>query len=205
MIAITVSTNYSDLIPFIISANERFFTHWYWVTDANDQLTIDAIPKNNRHSILYWDFKNNGRRFDKGGALKFAQQHAYKQFPEDWYLILDSDIALYPNFNVNTDLLDPEKLYGISHRLAFYSKRAYETNQPDQIIPGLGHPIGFFQLYKKKFLYADSDSAGGVDSDFTILWSKTGQTEMLKDYPSCRHLGRTDHWTGRIPGSDFII
>jgi hypothetical protein len=200
MIAITVSTNYSDLVPFVLEANERFFKHWYWITDINDNLTIEAIPKTDKHTVLYYDFQNNGRTFDKGGALKLAQGKAYGKFPEDWYLILDSDIALYPNFNINTDELDPTKLYGIPSRLAFYSRESFDADIPDERIwTGLA---GFFQLYKEKIFYPDSNDAGGVDNLFTDNWLKNAKTEILKNI-TCRHLGSTNHWYGRVLGSDF--
>jgi hypothetical protein len=99
MAAITVSTNYSDILPYTLEANRKFLKNWIFVTDVNDTKTIEILKKEPTVTILYWDFQNGGRSFDKGGAVRHAQKYLYSNFPNDWYLIIDSDICLSPNFS----------------------------------------------------------------------------------------------------------
>ena len=210
LVALTVSTNYSDLVPIVIESNEQYFKHWYWVTNINDTATIDTIPKTNKHTVLYWDFKNNGKLFDKGGGMKQIQMQAYQDYPNDWYLVIDSDIALTANFTINTNELDTNKLYGLEERRCFYSKQAFDAGQSDFIIRD-PRPWGFFQLYKKHCFYKSSYYAGGCDDDFLCHFG--GDTrELQKNYIEilpmhCRHLGKVyqdQNWRGfRVPGSDF--
>ena len=209
MIAITVSTNYQDLIPIILESNERHFKHWYWITDQNDQETIDAIPKTSNHTILYWDFNNNNRPFDKGGAVRMAQELAYKEYPDEWYLLIDSDIALYPDFSVNTDELDITKIHGAGYRYCFYSKENFDNDQID-FDHGKQHvPWGYFQLYKAHNLYVNTYDASQCDDRFLQLYGDTHEIRMqnfvILENVKCRHLGKNNtHWQGkRVPGIDF--
>jgi hypothetical protein len=212
VVALTVSTNYSDLVPIVIESNEKYFKHWYWVTSIDDTATINAIPKTSKHTVLYWDFKNNGKLFDKGGGMKQIQTQAYQHYPDDWYLIIDSDIALQPNFTINTAELDPNKLYGLEERQCFYSKKTFDANQPDFIMRDMW-PWGFFQLYKKHYFYESSYYAGGPDDNFLHHFGgntrelQKNHVQVLPTY--CRHLGKVyqdQNWRGfRVPGSDFTI
>jgi hypothetical protein len=43
MIAITVSTNYHDLLKIIIPQNYKFFDKWYIITCIDDMDTIAVI------------------------------------------------------------------------------------------------------------------------------------------------------------------
>ena len=208
MIAITVSTNFSDLVPIIINANERFFKHWYWVTDPNDQATIDLIPKNDKHTILYWDFRNRGVAFDKGGALRLAQATAFKEYPDEWYLGIDSDIALYPDFFVDTSKLDPTKLYGAAYRHHFYTKNNFDNGLVDDYETNTW-PWGFFQLYKVKNYYTNSYDCSLCDDRFISCWGNTHeireQNVVLLENVICRHMGKKNqHWQGRRRGPDGV-
>jgi len=43
LIAITVSTNYDDILSVVIHQNQRFFQTWYIITHPTDYATIDVV------------------------------------------------------------------------------------------------------------------------------------------------------------------
>jgi hypothetical protein len=207
MIAITVSTNYSDLLPFILNANSEFFKKWIFVTSPNDQATIDILSKNPNVIILFWDFQNSGYKFDKGGAVKLAQEYTYEHFPDEWYLLLDSDICLpfYFAFLINNlnelGSVDQEAVYGCAVRREYSKSSDYKksVNYKETREPWV---IGFFQLYRKKVFYSPSNDASQCDLDFLKHFSKHF---FINDFV-CNHLGSPyTNWQGREINSDFII
>jgi hypothetical protein len=69
IIAITVSTNYSDLLYHALKSNHKYFKHWIFVTDQNDKDTIELlnqydeeIEEKEPEIILY---KNNKEYLNK--------------------------------------------------------------------------------------------------------------------------------------------
>jgi len=204
MIAITVTTNYADILPFVLESNKGIFDHWFFVTDANDSATINLLKDHPNSTTLFWDFKNQGRAFDKGGAIKHAQSLAYKMYPDQWYLIIDSDICLSHNFNIDVAALDPNCLYGSSIRKDFYSASDFvadENYHQHSVQETRAH--GYFQLYKKKVFYQASRGADKCDDEFYMMF---GPNMHMLDTFECRHLGRSGvHWNGRMTTSDFML
>jgi hypothetical protein len=199
MIGITVSTNYSDILPFILEENLKYFDKWIFITSNDDYATIDLLKDNPKIVILYWNFNNDGALFDKGGAIKLGQEYAYTNYPDDWYLIIDSDICLPNNFYITTSSLNTDCIYGITERLDF-SKLSDFKNKTNYRIYNLGAGVGFFQLYKQHRTYNQSNSAGGCDNDFKALFKTVVAIPFV-----CYHLGAPGNWNGRTTGSDFII
>ena len=78
MIAITVSTNYHDILKLVLAADKQFFDRWIFVTDVNDIQTIDVLTKHDV-IVLYHDFKNGGRVFDKGGAVAMVGSRSHSR------------------------------------------------------------------------------------------------------------------------------
>lgn len=204
VIALTVSTNYSDLLPYVIRQNIGFFKKWIFVTDKNDTATINYLSQYSNVMILYWDFKNAGRSFDKGGAICAAQRVAYDLYPDDWYLILDSDICLSRKFrNVvqGKDKLNNKAIYGALRRWDYnklsdylYERNYFEYPWGDQL-------QGYFQLYKQHKFYHASKDAAGCDLEFL---SQFTERSFFSDFV-CHHLGHRGNWTGRTLGVDFEI
>ncbi|SDI03452.1 hypothetical protein SAMN05660652_02736 [Propionivibrio dicarboxylicus] len=203
MIAITVSTNYHDLLRVTVPANLKFFKRWIFITDINDIKTIEFLAQYNV-IVLYWDFKNNGRVFDKGGAIAHAQNFAYKHYPDDWYLLLDSDICLSEEFSTVDGLmtsLDQNAIYGALNRHDYQKYSDYKARQNYFDYPWGNQLQGYFQLYKKKEFYVPSSDASKCDIQF------------LENFPArftidgfiCSHLGRQGNWQGRVAGADFIF
>ena len=210
MIAITVSTNYIDILPFVYERNKGCFKHWVFVTDKNDRETINFLSNKPNVTVLYWDFQNERRHFDKGGAIRHAQYYVYDKFPDDWYLLIDSDIVLpvQDQEKIKKLISDEnqnelsESIYGMGNRYDF-SKMSdllteinYKTYDNQNMVPG------YFQLYKEKFFYSPSLDASRCDWYFTDFFEK----KIFTDF-KCYHLGQSDvHWKGkRKPGIDFLM
>lgn len=204
MIAITVSTNYQDLLPIIYHYNSSYFKHWIFVTERNDRETIDFLSKKENVTILYHDFKNHRNIFDKGGAVRYAQTYAYKAFPDDWYLLIDSDICLTPKFAefkvLALPTLDVNLIYGLSERLDFETLEDLKNHVNYTYYDHKEQIYGYFQLYKDKFFYNTSKDASRCDGEFSSNFS--GRM-LIRGLP-CAHLGNRSHWNGgRVLGSDF--
>ena len=209
MIAITVSTNYSDVLPIVYNYNKGFFKHWVFVTAKDDDATICFLSDKPNVTILYWDFQNHRRLFDKGGAICHAQSYVYEKFPDDWYLLIDSDICLTPLFNKFIEdglkTLDEGLVYGLNDRFDYSSYDDFLLGRNQVCYTGHSKHLyvaGYFQLYKKKYYYSSSRSASSCDIEFTLYFKKG----VLINGLSCAHLGQKSNWDGnRILGSDFIV
>lgn len=205
-VVITISTNYIDLLPIVYAVNNAYFEEWIFVTDEDDIDTINFL-KNINATILFWDFKKNGADFDKGGALRYAQKYVYERFPDSWYLILDSDICLSPGFFhtiANLGSLDPDVLYGSFFRHE-YQKMSDFLNQTKYFLyDRMGFPDGFFQLHKKKVLYAPSNDASICD----VIFANTFRDKKLFTNFTLNHLGWQGplrNHKGRMVGVDFLL
>jgi hypothetical protein len=206
IIGITVSTKYSDILPYVIKANKKFLKHWIFITDKNDKKTINILKKYKTITILYFDFQEDDRIFNKGGGIRLGQEFAYKHFPDDWYLILDSDICLEKNFkkyiNCYAPVLDPKTIYGCKKRRDFHTYKDYKY-KINFIKAGVGYTLpGFFQFYKRRIFYQSSNDASTCDMQFlTRFKSRIYLNEII-----CYHLGKGSiHWEGRKTTSDFKI
>jgi hypothetical protein len=183
LIGICVSYNYYDTIQFMLPVNYLHFDKIYIITQDNDRQTIDFCYKYENVQILYYNFSSNNCKFDKYGALNYAQDIVYKNHPNSWYLIIDSDIILPNNFidilmkeNLNSEciygairnnclktseLLDKTQIVNnINNVNWIYNNIIYVKNTPPSI-------LGCFQLYKKKcFHRGNMNNAGYGDYYF---------------------------------------
>lgn len=234
---ITVSTNYADILNIVIHQNQQFFTKWYIVTAETDSQTIETIRSANYTNIeiLYFDFHKGGYKFNKGGAVRYAQQTILANHNEGVNtLIVDSDIFIPDEFgdyyNKNSHLLQPNTLYGVEQRFD-YSKYSDFKKKINGIYYTLSKGFfGFFQLYKQAAdkLYIDSIDCG-CESHFINLFtiqntlylhSLSTNNELYEAlakvfFPrnnciyipiTVSHLGAPNmHWTGRIKKDDFIV
>ena len=216
IIAVTNSFNYSDIIPFVIDANRKFFKAWYFVTTKEDEKTME-IARQNDIEILIHDFKIRPNFYDEGGGLKVGQEQAFSKYPDDWYVRIDSDICLPEDFESAIDFeMDEDAVYG-ARRFDYLSLKEYREGVPffkyeaDFMIPG------YFQLYKKHVLYPEGkfplavpgasfgDATKGVDLVF--LDSFEPSKRFLLEKLVVSHLGSGRWWYGnrRVDQPDFII
>ncbi len=215
IICFTISTNYDDLLNIILPQNYKFFKKWYIVTHKDDTRTIECINKHNKDNIeiLYFDFYANNKKFNKGGALRFAQNIAYDMYPNNPMLVLDSDIYLPDNFmelysSIN---IDNDILYSTEIRYDYRSLIDFEYDLKKKIYPGSSEGYGFFQLYKinsinhSKYIYNTSEHCGECDTIFKNLFKLIVPIKGLK----VKHLGYATtynrNWEGRTNRMDFII
>ena len=209
MIAITVSTNYHDILDIIIPQNYKFFEKWYIITDKNDEDTINTINKYNFSNIyiLFFDFYKNNRKFNKGGAIRYCQKEIVGSSNYNGSVVLlDSDIWLPNNFIeiVNDIVLDDNVIYGTNKRFDYYSYENFKNNKIDLDYPWSKEFQGYFQLYKYDInkLYDESYNCSACDLNFLKLFSKKITLSNL----NVSHLGRNDvNWNGRVNKNDFII
>jgi len=213
IVAITVSTNYHDILPIVYHYNRDFFKHWVFVTDKNDNETLKFLSDKPNVTILYWDFKNERRQFDKGGAIRNAQYYVYDKFPDEWYVLIDSDIVLPAKTQkfLIAEIPKINQAPGISEVAIFGAEKRLDFSRLSDLISENNYIVydqknylcGYFQMYKEKYFYSPSRDASVCDIDFCGYFKKPFHMKDL----ICYHLGRNSaHWKGdRIFGSDFVI
>ena len=204
-IAITVSVQYSDKLPYILS-NMDHLEYWYFVVDRNDTPTLHLLKsvqkKHESVRLLFFDaFRIPGATFNKSGALRYAQTVVHEAHPDDFILILDSDIVLPSQFSETLSTIDLEKtcLYGC-RRFDFASKQDF-LNQKGHPYATLKkhHFVGYFQMYfRKDALYAPfSVHCGDCDVDFLETYFPKASRHLLPEI-SVQHLGHSlMNWNGR--------
>jgi len=199
IIAITVSVNYSDLLDIIIPENYKFFKKWYIITEQTDSNTLAIINKYNYSNIelVFYNFKNNNKIFDKGGGIKYVQSEFIKD--NDLVILLDSDIILPHNFNeiVNTIPINLNTLYGAKGRYDYYTMEHLSNNIIDNKENNDSvFIIGYFQLYihSSHILYSNSENCAICDLEFNHYFAKKIHIDNLY----VKHLGKGGiNWNGR--------
>jgi hypothetical protein len=186
-VAITVSTNYSDLLEHSLELNHGYFRHWYIVTAADDYASQQILSKYHDRGVetllfdFYADYLNEqGDQiipyFNKGGAIRMAQEKAYREYPDHWYLCMDTDIIIRNDRDIITHNLYNGGLYGASARYEYRSWNDYCTGRWDRCrqmwmkTHERLNVIGFFQLYKDQNRLYPNGRDTTIDGDFTELW-----------------------------------
>jgi hypothetical protein len=199
IIAITISVNYDDILIHMLKQNSQFLKTWYIVTSSTDKDTINLITNSNIPNIkmLFYDDFWKDAIFNKGGAVRFAQEYIYNNYESCNILILDSDIYLPDNFSAVTSsvILEDDTLYGTRERIDYHTLHNFVNNTTPRHNSCGDAFIGFFQLYKSsiKYKYDNSYDCGGCDNYFRDLFNK----KVILDI-SVKHLGKCcENWSGR--------
>lgn len=159
----------------------------------HEKYMLNGSPKNQRDK---W-FKDKANKdifeakyqrineicFNKGGAIKLAQQIVYEKHPESFHVLLDSDIILKDDIlpyinnsntqNVNiydkvnhTSHLAPDLqvdvMYGATYRLNYSSLQDYRNKKAVQTDAGIA---GHFMLYKSTKKHLMDEWTGGCGAD----------------------------------------
>jgi hypothetical protein len=213
LVGIVVSYNYFDSLKFMLPVNYLHFDKIYLITQEDDTITIDFCKQFANVEVRFYNFKNNGRKFDKYGALNYAQKIAYVNHPDSWYMNIDSDIILPNNF---IDILSKEDLnesciYGairsnclktsqLLQKQMIVDMKENKTFVFNNILHWTKHPpsiLGCFQLYKKK-CYHRTNIANASYGDYFFghdnfnLFCNLGNIIYF-------HLGESGkNWVGKI-------
>ena len=200
IVAITVAVNYADILKHVLNQNSTFFKKWVIVTSPDDVQTMSLINNSNKANIqllIYNDFYIKGSMFNKGGALRFAQEHVYHNYKNENVLILDADILLPINFLKKLPLrVENNTLYGVSERLDYWSVDDFNNDINPHLHSGSKQFVGFFQLYKQSaaYKYERSVNCSKCDDKFRNMFKK----KILLDL-SVKHLGRPrGNWDGVV-------
>jgi len=213
LIGICVSYDYYDTLQFMLPVNYSHFDKIYIITQEDDIDTIQLCSKFDNVVVLYYNFKNNNKIFDKYGGLNYAQEIVYKKHPDSWYLNIDSDIILPNNFIdiLIKENLNPECIYGAVRNNCFTTSELLDKKQivnkvenitlnNNDILYWGGHPptiIGFFQLYKKK-CYHRHNLIDASHGDNCFCHDNFKLFCMLENI-SCIHLGTICvNWNGKV-------
>lgn len=209
LLCITVSTNYSDILEVIMSQNLKFIDKWFIITSKSDKSTINLIQNNKKITVIFYDFQNNNNKFDKGGAIKMAQENIYNLYSECLILLLDSDIYLPDNFIdvIKLTKFKVNEIYHPTKRFDFYKLSEFYGNENYFDYPWMEQFQGFFQLYyynteinNKKYFYNKSHNCAVCDLQFKKQFEKKSHIDI-----TVYHLGKNNvNWNGR-KDIDFII
>ena len=178
IVAITVAVNYADILKHVLNQNSTFFKKWIIVTSPNDVQTISLIKNSGNQNIqmlIFNYFHIKGCKFNKGGAVKYAQEYVYNNYKDTNILILDADILLPSDFLTKLPAsLENNSLYGASERLDYWSVDDFNNGTNPHIHPGSKKFIGFFQLYKQNaaFKYERSINCSKCDDKFRDMFKK---------------------------------
>jgi len=172
LVGVCVSYQYFDTLRYMLPINSIHFDKLYIITQKDDTETIEFCKIFSNVDILYYSFKSQGKAFDKFGALNMGQQMMYEQYPDAWYMNLDSDILLPNNLIdlLQQKTLNPECVYGGVRNNVYKTsdlliKRKVMDSQENMefaynkiltikdILPFI---LGCFQLYKKKVYHRNT-------------------------------------------------
>ena len=211
LIGLCVSYNYFDTLKYMLPINYMHFEKLYILTHEDDTDTIEFCGNFDNVEVLLYNFVNNGKRFDKYGAMNYAQHIIYKTYPDHWYLNIDSDIILPNNF---INILEEEELndnciYGIVRNEVLKSSELMDKNELLEKNKNFhkhlfrGQPnliVGFFQMYKKH-IYQNIDFENAAYGDINFCYSFEVQKNLKNIH--CFHLGPAfKNWNGKV--ADFI-
>ena len=200
IIALTICVNYSDILKHLLEQNAKLLKTWYIVTSPDDKETVKLIHESklpNVRVLFYTKFYLNAK-FNKGGAVRFAQEFINGCYSNANVLILDADILLPSNFKeVLPAVLANNTLYGVTRRTDYWTLHDFiNKTSPHKYAPGDTFP-GFFQLYKQnpKYLYKNSNNCAKCDDEFRELFANN---KINLDI-SVDHLGQEGvNWNGRV-------
>ena len=192
LLAITTSVNYSDYLRWCLESLARVVDGVCVVTDVNDSAialceTFKATP------LVYDGWHAGGARFNKAGAIRFAQEKIYAAYPDSWYLLIDADIVMEQDARATIEehATDAETLYS-ARRVDFHTLDALKAGEPTSVYGSMF--AGYWQLYRRHVLYPEwSRTAESCDLVFA---SQFASCEMLP--LTVGHCGREQiNWEGR--------
>jgi len=198
IIGITICVNFDDILFHTIDHNAKVLKELYIVTDPKDSATITLLATKNIPNVklLFYDNFFTNAKFNKGGAVRFAQKYIHHLYEDVNVLLLDADVVLHNSLIASLpEKLEADVLYGVTGRLDYHTLEDFLARQNGKSCWYGGALVGFFQLYKgnDKYLYNDSDSCATCDNEFRDSFSR-----RVYINETIAHLGLSQvNWEGR--------
>ena len=192
IVAITTSVNYSDYLQWCLESLGYVVDGAVVVTEANDS-AIGKCERFNATPLIYDGWHAGGAKFNKSGAIRFAQECIHAAYPQSWYLLIDADIVMQRDARatIEENATDAETLYS-ARRLDFHTLAAMKSGEPTSVYGSMF--AGYWQLYRQHVLYpAWSRTAEGCDLAFASQFASCSMLPL-----TVGHCGREQiNWEGR--------
>ena len=244
--AVCVCVNYSDFLAYTLPINKHHFNSIVIVTDTKDVETKRICEMLNVHCVHTDVFYEGGAKFRKGaginkgldlldtlvgfrqhggGALNPNNAQEEYNVTDEWYVHLDADILLPPDFKEQLieAKLQPSHLYGCDRWMANSFESAQETLSallegaplPPHSFergariepPQVGYtPLGYFQLWNPLAsnigIYLERKENASSD-DVHFAYSFPRERRHRINNLSVYHLDSTSNvagvnWNGRV-------
>lgn len=193
IVLITASLDYADYLTFALRAASMVVDRGYVVTD-HDDASIGVADELKAVPLVYGGWRANGAKFNKAGAVRHAQQIAYAEYPDAWYLLLDADCILQVGAReiIEQHATDDSCLYG-ARRVEFPDIESLQAGRPNGVYSS--QFAGFFQLYRRHVLYPEwSYSAEACDHAFAQQFAASRVLPL-----TVGHCGQARvNWEGRV-------
>lgn len=184
-----------DYLSIVLRENRSLFEKFYVITSPSDYATRELCKRFEVDIILYDEFYINNAKFNKSGAVNYAQKILHKLYPDKWMLIIDSDIILPINLKdiVELELENEKNIYGIQR----FDAHTYKDYINESNLKKYMHNFaGYFQLYYDKSYFYNTFSNNASMCDFEFFKKFNKNKQLLSSYVI--HLGEEClHWNGR--------
>ena len=192
IVAITTSVNYSDYLRWCLESLTRVVDAAVVVTEDHDS-AIKQCHEFKATPLVYDGWHARGAKFNKAGAVRFAQEKIHAAYPDAWYLLIDADVVMQPDSRATIEehAKDAETLYS-ARRVDFHTLAALKSGEPTCVYGSMF--AGYWQLYRRHVLYPEwSRTAEGCDLVFASQFASCSMLPL-----TVGHLGREQiNWEGR--------
>lgn len=192
LIAITSSVNYTDYLVWCLESLAHVVDGVVVVTQQHDS-AIGACLRHNATPLVYDGWHDNGAKFNKSGAVRFAQEKIHAAYPDAWYLLIDADIVMQQDARATIEqhATDADTLYS-ARRVDFHTVEELRAGTPTSVYAAMF--AGYWQLYRRHVLYPEwSRSAEACDLEFASQFASCSMLPLVVG-----HLGREAvNWEGR--------
>lgn len=192
IVAITTSVNYSDYLRWCLESLTRVVDAAVVVTEDHDS-AIKQCHEFKATPLVYEGWHAGGARFNKAGAVRFAQEKIHAAYPDAWYLLIDADVVMQPDARATIEehATDADTLYS-ARRVDFHTLDALKSGEPTCVYGSMF--AGYWQLYRRHVLYPEwSRTAEACDLVFASQFASCSMLPL-----TVGHLGREQiNWEGR--------
>jgi len=192
IVAITTSVNYSDYLRWCLESLAHVVDGVCVVTEDHDS-AIKQCHEFNATPLVYDGWHAGGARFNKAGAIRFAQEKIHDAYPDSWYLLIDADVVMQQDARATIEehATDAETLYS-ARRVDFHTLDALKSGEPTCVYGWMF--AGYWQLYRRHVLYPEwSRTAEACDLVFASQFASCSMLPL-----TVGHLGREQiNWEGR--------